>query len=231
VVTAHRVTAPWSESTLTWWSNMPADDPLILATNMVGPGTALGWKTWDLTGLVQDWLVGVPNFGVVLRHPTEANYDLATGVGPSREGATAALRPFLEIDFGSTFGSGCGTGVGLPVLAFAAGAPALGSSFTLRTTGCVAGSLPAMVLGTSNASWAGTPLPLSLAAAGFPPCQLLVAPESRNLFAPTAGTMFDIVLAVPAAANLAGLPLFAQTAAFGPFATLQMSNGFGLTIH
>jgi hypothetical protein len=229
-VTAHRVTGSWSENALTW-SNMPPNDPQALASTWVGPGTPLGWQTWDITGLARDWSTGAAvNQGVVLRHPTETNFDLGTGIGPSRENASIALRPYLELDFGTTFGLGCATGGAVPLLGFAGGSPARGSSFTLRTTGFVVPSLPGLLLGTDNAQWSGAPLPLSLAAFGFPTCRILVAPESRTLFASWSGTAFDVTLAVPNNPVLPGMPVFAQTAAFGPAGSLQLSNGFGLTI-
>src|SRR5262245_35023997 len=71
LVSAQRVTASWTEMSVTW-NTMPSDDPFVYATTPVGNGTPIGWLRWDVTPLVRDWLTAThPNHGVVLRLANE----------------------------------------------------------------------------------------------------------------------------------------------------------------
>ena len=73
-VTAHRITNPWSEDSVTWnrrqtginWDSSGADfDSTVIATTPVGPNNQR--YEWDLTSLVQSWVDGShPNYGVIL---------------------------------------------------------------------------------------------------------------------------------------------------------------------
>lgn len=227
-----RVTAPWSEATVTW-NNKPAHDATTFASACVGDTFANGWKQFDVTTLVQGWLAGTwPNFGMVIRDPSESQAGAARpGFGHSRESTTTTLRPYLELDFGTTFGSGCGIGGTATVQAFASGAPAVGGTFVLRTSNLVVGSVPAAVLGLSNTLWGSTALPAPLASLGFPGCSLLVSPDAIVAWSPVATTTFDLVWPVPNNPALAGLGVFSQTFALGPTGSFHMSNGVGVTLY
>ncbi|MBK8974599.1 MAG: hypothetical protein IPM29_01610 [Planctomycetes bacterium] len=172
---------------------------------------------------------------MVLRNPIEASPGggdsvIATGIGPSREDADAANRPYLEIEFGTSFGAGCASAGGPPVLAFAGGAPAMAQSFTLRTSALPVGSRPTVLIGGSDTWWNG-PLPLDLGSIGLPGCWLLVAPDGQVHFPPTTATAFDARFVVPADPSLSGLGLFAQTAAVGPAGSFHMTSAFGFDVY
>jgi hypothetical protein len=231
-VTLHRVTAPWSESAITW-SNQPAHDATVSARTCVGDSFSLGWKQFDVTALAQGWLNGTwPNFGMVIRDPSEtAAGAWRPGFGHSRESASMLLRPYLEFDFGSSFGSGCATLGSPPVAAFAGGAPHTGGTFLVRTQTLVPGSLPGAAFGNSNTQWGSTPLPLNLGVYGFPGCSLLVAPTAVATFPPLAQSTFDMNLSVPNNTALAGLAVYLQTVAFGPAGSFHLSNGLGVRIY
>jgi hypothetical protein len=67
-ITLHRVTAPWSESTVTWSSFANAYDPAPTATVSNGAPVTNAFVSVDVTDLVQGWVTGTfPNEGVLLR--------------------------------------------------------------------------------------------------------------------------------------------------------------------
>lgn len=229
-VSAHRILAPWSEATVTW-STQPAHDAATAATACVGNSFDLGWKQFDLTALVQAWTSGAqPNHGVVIRDPRESTAGASRpGYGHSRESTVVALRPYLELEFAAAFGAGCGLGAPVPGLSFAGGSPRPGGSFTIATQGLAAGSLGALVLGTSDTTWGSVPLPLSLASFGFPGCDLLVAADAFLVRGASTPPSFDVVLNVPNDPNLASLVLYVQTAGLAA-ATFQLANGLRIAL-
>lgn len=226
-----RVTTSWNENTVTW-ANKPSHEATPVASACIGDSFANGWKEFDVTGLVQGWLAGsYPNHGMVVRDPSESQAGAARpGYGHSRESASVALRPYLELDFGTTFGAGCGP-AGAAVQGFHSGAPRRGGSFVLRTGNLLTGSVPGAILGLSNTMWGTTPLPVSLAFAGFPGCNLAVAPDAVVAFGLLAAPQFDLTWPVPNDAALVGLGVFSQTFAFGPTTTFHLANGVGVTIY
>lgn len=113
---AHRVTAAWTEGTGTWgntrdgatWTtvdgqhgwpsgNGGGDFDAAAAASAAIPG-ASGVDTFDITALVQDWLTGTPNHGVILVN------DAPTGVSwnaffHTSEVENASLRPRLDVTY------------------------------------------------------------------------------------------------------------------------------------
>jgi len=231
-VTLHRITGPWSGSAITW-SNQPAHDAAVSARTCVGDSFSLGWKQFDVTALAQGWLSGTwPNFGMVIRDPTEtAAGAWRPGFGHSRDSTSVNLRPYLELGFGSSFGTGCASVGSSPVAAFAGGAPRTGSTFLVRTQSLIPGSLPGAAFGNSNSQWGSMPLPLNLAGYGFPGCSLLVAPATVATFPLLAQSTFDMNLSVPNNTALAGLTVYLQTVAFGPAGSFHLSNGLGIRLY
>jgi hypothetical protein len=96
-VNVHRITAPWSETTVTWNNFGGAFDPAGINTFLGSPG----WCSADVTGLVQAWVDGsVPNHGLLLEQGlTDPTLYHAS------EFATPALRPMLDIFYTPPGGS------------------------------------------------------------------------------------------------------------------------------
>lgn len=88
-VYAHRVTAPWSESTVTWQSFNGAFDPSASASVYAwGGGTA----QMHVEGLVQQWIDGTPNHGLLLQEGGQ----IASQFRSSEHG-TVDTRPRLKV--------------------------------------------------------------------------------------------------------------------------------------
>ena len=63
-VNVHRVTEDWTELGVTWTNFAGAYDPAIVDSIVAD---TVGWKSVDITPLVQDWVDGTyPNFGVLI---------------------------------------------------------------------------------------------------------------------------------------------------------------------
>lgn len=84
----------------------------------------------------------------------------------------AQLLPAQVTQFGAACPSGNATTPQIAVL----GAPFAGSPFTIEVTG-PPGKTAYLILGFSNTTWGGTPLPFSFAPFGSPGCQGFVAPD------------------------------------------------------
>jgi hypothetical protein len=95
---AHRVTAAWDESTITW-NSKPAHDSTVLSSADVGDSFYTGWITWDITALVRDWIdSAVENQGVVLKHYFEQSAGASRyGIFHATESSQTDLRPRLVV--------------------------------------------------------------------------------------------------------------------------------------
>lgn len=90
-VTVHEVTSPWTEtSNAPEWTTYDATVLGSFTTN-----TWSGTRTVDITALVQSWVSGTPNYGVLLEQPPGGG---STNVHSS-ERATASQRPKLTISY------------------------------------------------------------------------------------------------------------------------------------
>lgn len=88
-VYAHRVTAPWSESSVTWDNFNGAFDPSASASVYAwGGGTA----QMHVEGLVQQWIDGTPNHGLLLQEGGQ----IASQFRSSEHG-TIDSRPRLKV--------------------------------------------------------------------------------------------------------------------------------------
>ncbi|HSN98499.1 MAG TPA: DNRLRE domain-containing protein, partial [Candidatus Nanopelagicales bacterium] len=86
----HRVTAPWSESTVTWQSFNGAFDPAPSASFYAWGG---GVAQVHIEGLVQQWIDGAaPNHGLLLQEPTYMPSSFR-----SSENSTVDARPRLKV--------------------------------------------------------------------------------------------------------------------------------------
>ncbi|HET6201988.1 MAG TPA: hypothetical protein VFI25_04200 [Planctomycetota bacterium] len=129
----------------------------------------------------------------------------------------------------SSFGSGCGTGAACP------SPPTLtlddcaliGTSVTLRLANGSSALPAAVALGTSNASWMGIPLPLSIGGG----CSILISPD---LFLPaTAANPQGLALfsvPIPADPSLVGQVVYAQGGTTTASGAVRTTNGLAVTI-
>jgi Calcineurin-like phosphoesterase/Purple acid Phosphatase, N-terminal domain len=86
----HEALAPWLESTVTWASYGQSWDPMTFASFVTVSGS--GDRAVDLTALVQDWVSGVANHGVVLEEdPTRVT------TFRSSETGVVGYRPRLRV--------------------------------------------------------------------------------------------------------------------------------------
>lgn len=102
VVNVHRITSPWAESLVTWDNFAGAYDPAIEGSFIAD---AVGFKSVNVTSLVNGWLDGVfPNYGLLI----ESN---GTGmeIYGSSEFVDENLRPALTICYTTDQGSNCVT--------------------------------------------------------------------------------------------------------------------------
>jgi hypothetical protein len=102
-VNIHRITTPWTELGVTWNNFGSSFDPAIEASFVAN---ALGWKSVDVTALVQAWLDGTyPNYGFLLEQGPPTGFTEAKG----SEDPALDLRPELEICYPTSGGITCVT--------------------------------------------------------------------------------------------------------------------------
>ncbi len=100
-IEAHRLTAPWSEATVTA-ASFDAAANIAPAPEDTFAGYDVGWKTANLTTLVSGWVTGaIPNNGVALRESTDHHHH---SYGSE---SSALSRPYLVVCYdGATCGDG-----------------------------------------------------------------------------------------------------------------------------
>ena len=93
-VAVYRIAGSWSESTVTWDSK--PDYGGSYDSISIKHGVDI-WGSWDVTGLVQEWVSGVyDNHGIMLRGPEQSGADSAWRGFSTREGP---FPPRLAVDF------------------------------------------------------------------------------------------------------------------------------------
>ena len=80
----------------------------------------------------------------------------------------------------SSFGTGCPTSAGVPTLNLSP-LPWAGDTITWSIGATPTNALNLLLFGFSSQSWNGLPLPLSMAFAGFPGCDLLISADSSSI--------------------------------------------------
>lgn len=122
----------------------------------------------------------------------------------------------------STFGTACATSSSrMP--AITTQPAAIGSSLSLALANGPASSSGVLIVGSSNSTWNGIPLPLSLTSLGAPGCTLQVAIDaSVGIVTNTSGN-FSASLPIPGVLGLYGRTLYFQAALADLFAN---SAGF-----
>lgn len=86
----HRVTSDWDEGTVTWNNFGGAFDPTVEASFVAD---AIGWRSADITSLVQSWIDGTyDNYGILL---DQQDFNFPRASYYSREFGSS--NPYLEI--------------------------------------------------------------------------------------------------------------------------------------
>jgi hypothetical protein len=129
----------------------------------------------------------------------------------------------------TTFGQSCPGSAGSPRLAgIPEGRPWIGGTARVELTSAPASTPALLVLGFSDSSWNGVPLPLPLAPQGAPLCQLLVGPDVFLATATTSTGGATVSLPVPGDPAAMGLRYFQQFVVYDPGANAlgsTFSNG------
>ena len=88
-VRAHQILDPWNENTVNW-TNFGAINPLVAGSFASGGS---GYKSVDISGLVQEWLNGTaPNYGVLLEEALQGSTTYKSG-----ESGKPERFPYLEV--------------------------------------------------------------------------------------------------------------------------------------
>ncbi|MCI0587945.1 MAG: hypothetical protein L0323_14025 [Planctomycetes bacterium] len=135
------------------------------------------------------------------------------------------------------FGAGCaGPGGYVPSIGSSGGAPTLGnSSFAITLANATGGGSAFLVLGASDVSWLGVPLPIDLAPFGGPGCPLLVSGDVLIPW-PVSGSgagagSASVPTPIPANPSLAGGKVFVQWVPSEPIAGgVRVSNAAAVTL-
>jgi hypothetical protein len=84
--------------TASWFSEREVEIGPLLSRAVLPWATQPAWLSWDLTGLVESWLAGEPNHGVLLKlADAQENYDVGGPAFPSSSFASAESRPALDL--------------------------------------------------------------------------------------------------------------------------------------
>ena len=131
----------------------------------------------------------------------------------------------------TSYGSGCAvTGPQPALTALANNPPQLGATMIAEVANLPTGALPLLLVGTSDTSWNGTPLPMDLQTFGLPGCSLRTSIDQVVLLSNPNGTA-QWQLAVPLSPQLQGAVAFGQVALFD--AGLQataVTNGLAVQV-
>ena len=118
--------------------------------------------------------------------------------------------------FTQSFGTGCSSSVGVPLLS-AVTRPSFGSTFQLQGSNLVPNSFNWIVLGFSNTTWNTIPLPFNLTQLGFPlGCTLLVPDDALFWTLSDGAGTTNFSLGIPAAQALFSIPIYFQCATYDP---------------
>lgn len=103
----HRVTASWSESSVTWssrssgmpWTAAGGDFDAVATSAVTAQAAAFGWLSWDMSSLVTAWLAGTaPNFGLEILEPNDNAGNMGRKLFASAQSGTSPdHRPVLAV--------------------------------------------------------------------------------------------------------------------------------------
>ena len=197
---------------------------LIVGAPLAGAGQVTilsGATALLLPGLVFNGSVNYEQVGYSLAGGEDANGDgvpeVIVGVPLAISGGQVRVFSVVGLPAGSIgFGSGCpGTSGNPPIIQTAGGAPdaTVGNANFQIVLSKALPIAPALLMGgVSNTFWAGLglPLPVNLAALGFPACSLNVSAEVLFPTSTTADGIEFLPMPVPANAALAGQSVYFQ---------------------
>jgi hypothetical protein len=193
-------------------------------TNLAPPGFVTGPNALDVDR-DGNWLVGGAAGQIFRTTYSGQTTLLATNTSPGTN--VAGLSAVKVGGFAGPFGQPCGATSG-PAWLTATGPYAAGSTFTTTSINHQPFAVGLWIVGLSNTTWNGLPLPLPLdAILGTANCQLLVSPDATAVaVADAAGTM-SFSLVAPAA--FSGFRIFVQHAGLEAVpGGLSFSNGVGI---
>ncbi|MDF1514012.1 MAG: DNRLRE domain-containing protein, partial [Anaerolineae bacterium] len=98
-VQAFRVTSPWNENSVTWSTGPGFAEGYGSVLIPLGASFSADWREIDVTGLVNAWLQGAPNYGVMLRG--HESYDEESAVMKILQHGTG-YGPWLGIEYFGT---------------------------------------------------------------------------------------------------------------------------------
>jgi hypothetical protein len=204
----------WRMGNTNGWQGAPLATPVPLST---------GQDVWIVWGPINSSQASVQGTGAGAQ-PLRGSFDGGlTWNGPFQQNQWKFRMWSGPAGHVEVYGAGCAGSAGTPRLAWS-GLPMAGGSFDVRLDRAPAGTVAALILGESDTTWSGLPLPLSLAPFGAGSCSLLAS------LATTLGTSVDpagaagMPIVVPANPALAGFPFFCQW-----FCLDLPANAFGLT--
>lgn len=131
-----------------------------------------------------------------------------------------------------TFGVACQTS-GASTPALTCGAATVGANWNHSLTNGPASSAGILLIGTSNTTFNGIPLPFSLASLGANGCSLAVSPDLSFTVATTTSRSFSVNIALPNVPPMAGQTFYCQAVLADVFANslgLITSNGSTATL-
>ncbi|TET99466.1 MAG: DNRLRE domain-containing protein [Dehalococcoidia bacterium] len=92
------VTAAWTPDGVDWYDMgaWPALGGAVATTDVSSDG---GWFTWDVTGLVQGWVDGTPNYGLAVASAYLGSAESNWAAARRLTAGDPATRPYLEVTF------------------------------------------------------------------------------------------------------------------------------------
>lgn len=108
----HRVTQAWTEAGSTWnkydgitdWTSAGGDYDATADANATPSSTAAGTQTdFDIKALVQEWVDGTANYGMLVKITTESGNTTGHQFASS-DNATAGYRPKLVVNYSPSGG-------------------------------------------------------------------------------------------------------------------------------
>jgi hypothetical protein len=212
----HRVLVDWNEAST--WNSLGGGlqvgselDPNAIVIPGDNNRDGDGLRHLDVTGIVQAWANGAPNYGFAILPEIIALKDDGIELAASEHG-NALLRPRLEVTYASSCGfqrTGVGVGQANTLELVGLGLPRIGRTIEVTTTnGPDAATVTALATGAAA-------VPLFGGMLWIDPAQLLVL---------TVGSP-DLVIAVPDLPQFVGVDFHFQSLAFDP----AMPEGFALS--